>query len=511
MQQTNIFEALMPIFKFPKDKPIRLFESFAGVGMQRMALNRLKLPYVSVGISEIDKYALLAYKAVHGDCNNYGDICKMQTIPDCDIFTYSFPCFTGDTLVMTDNGSKRIDEVRSGDKVLTHKNRFMEVNSSANNGIKKIFKISAMSVDEIRTTENHKFYCREMYKVWNNERRSYDRLFHSPEWVETNNLTKKHYLGVAINEEKELPPYIGFVRERKDGRTYRKNHLLLDMQTKDFWWIIGRYIGDGWARTQEGIIICDDKKSYHEITEVLDRLLWNYNVVFEKTVAKIHIPFYEIKSYVAQFGSGASNKHLTNDVLNLPCDLLESFLTGYISADGSKVGNVIKASSVSKRLIYDIAQCIAKVYKTPYRIYSQQRKPHTIEGREITQRIIYTVVFKKEKKKQDHAFYENGYIWLPIRSIEEQGNEVVYDIEVEEDHSFMANGIIAHNCTDLSKAGKQAGLSGGTRSGLVYEVIRLLKATTNKPKAVVSDSQLYKQAGNGIVVDVFMAVLRPLF
>ena len=91
-QQTNIFEALMPTFKFSEDKPIRLFESFAGVGMQRMALNRLKLPYVSVGISEIDKYALLAYKAVHGDCNNYGDICKMQTIPDCDIFTYSFPC-----------------------------------------------------------------------------------------------------------------------------------------------------------------------------------------------------------------------------------------------------------------------------------------------------------------------------------------------------------------------------------------------------------------------------------
>jgi DNA (cytosine-5)-methyltransferase 1 len=52
----------------------------------------------------------------------------------------------------------------------------------------------------------------------------------------------------------------------------------------------------------------------------------------------------------------------------------------------------------------------------------------------------------------------------------------------------MANGIIAHNCTDLSKAGKQAGLSGGTRSGLVYEVIRLLKATTNKPKVLIMEN-----------------------
>ncbi len=74
------------------DYPLRLFETFAGIGCQRMALNRLKIPYVSVGVSEIDKYALMSYKAIHGDCKNYGDITKMQFIPDCDILTYSFPC-----------------------------------------------------------------------------------------------------------------------------------------------------------------------------------------------------------------------------------------------------------------------------------------------------------------------------------------------------------------------------------------------------------------------------------
>jgi len=57
-----------------------------------MAFNRLQIPYVSVGVSEIDKYALMAYKAVHGDCRNYGDITKMQSIPPCDVFTWSFPC-----------------------------------------------------------------------------------------------------------------------------------------------------------------------------------------------------------------------------------------------------------------------------------------------------------------------------------------------------------------------------------------------------------------------------------
>lgn len=55
--------------------------------------------------------------------------------------------------------------------------------------------------------------------------------------------------------------------------------------------------------------------------------------------------------------------------------------------------------------------------------------------------------------------------------------EIVYDIEVEDVHRFaLENGVIASNCTDLSLAGRQAGMvQGETRSGLVYEVIRILK------------------------------------
>lgn len=78
---------------------IRVFEAFAGYGSQAMALNRLRenyhqFDYEVVGISEIDKYALQAYQAVHGHCPNYGDISRVDwnTVPDFDLLTYSFPC-----------------------------------------------------------------------------------------------------------------------------------------------------------------------------------------------------------------------------------------------------------------------------------------------------------------------------------------------------------------------------------------------------------------------------------
>lgn len=47
-----------------------------------------------VGISEIEPTAIKAYTAIHGGCDNFGDICKIDSkqLPDFDLFTYSFPC-----------------------------------------------------------------------------------------------------------------------------------------------------------------------------------------------------------------------------------------------------------------------------------------------------------------------------------------------------------------------------------------------------------------------------------
>jgi DNA (cytosine-5)-methyltransferase 1 len=73
-------------------KKIKLFEAFAGIGTQALALKYQGIPYESVGISEIDKFAITSYEAIHGPVKNYGDIKLMETIPECDIFTYSFPC-----------------------------------------------------------------------------------------------------------------------------------------------------------------------------------------------------------------------------------------------------------------------------------------------------------------------------------------------------------------------------------------------------------------------------------
>lgn len=473
------------------DKPIRLIELFAGYGSQALALKYLGLPFEHYFVCEFDKYAIQSYNDIHGTNFEVSDVCDIKAtdlnVTETDkykyLITYSFPCFTGDTLVLTKEGYKRIDELSVDDYVLTHTNTYQRVLATRCTGKKETFLVKGMGIDELVCTSNHKFYVRKMTKHFptlSNGKRGVVREFTTPEWVECKDLTKKYYLGIAINQNAIIPVWKGVDYTWSDGRAARHKNMLNDyMNNADFWWLVGRYVGDGWHRSQGGIIICCEHSELSEITEVADRLHFNYSVVNERTIDKIHFANKEIEAFVTPFGKGAENKCIPGFVFDMPENLIRAFLEGYVSADGSydsKQG-LYRTSSVSRTLSYGIAQLVAKAYKTPYRVYKSVRADiSTIEGRLIHQKPSYTVAWKLDKRKQDKAFYENGYVWFPIQDITENGSEMVYDIETETDHSFTTNGVIVHNCTDLSLAGKRAGMQrdSGTRSSLLWEVERLL-------------------------------------
>ena len=77
-------------------KPIRLLSLFSGIGAFEKALDRENIPYELVNFCEIDKFAVKSYCAVHGvsEDKNLGDISKIasEDIPNCDLVTYGFPC-----------------------------------------------------------------------------------------------------------------------------------------------------------------------------------------------------------------------------------------------------------------------------------------------------------------------------------------------------------------------------------------------------------------------------------
>lgn len=64
-----------------------------------------------------------------------------------------------------------------------------------------------------------------------------------------------------INQESQIPTY--------------KN---LNLNNEDMWWVIGRYIGDGWCeyyelpRNEKRVIICCSKINPNKINDILDKV-----------------------------------------------------------------------------------------------------------------------------------------------------------------------------------------------------------------------------------------------
>jgi len=75
---------------------LKLFSLFSGIGGPEKALKRLGIEYELVGYSEIDKYASKSYSVVHNEpeIKNYWDITKIneKELPDFDLMTWGFPC-----------------------------------------------------------------------------------------------------------------------------------------------------------------------------------------------------------------------------------------------------------------------------------------------------------------------------------------------------------------------------------------------------------------------------------
>lgn len=71
---------------------LKIIELFAGIGSQHQALKNIGVEHEVVAVSEIDKYCIRSYEAIHGKVDNLGDICKIDCLPEADLWTYSFPC-----------------------------------------------------------------------------------------------------------------------------------------------------------------------------------------------------------------------------------------------------------------------------------------------------------------------------------------------------------------------------------------------------------------------------------
>jgi DNA (cytosine-5)-methyltransferase 1/DNA (cytosine-5)-methyltransferase 3A len=442
---------------------LSLFDGLSGC---RIALERVGIPPSKYYASEIDKYAIKVAQANYPDTVQLGSVTEWQNWDidwsSIDLVTGGFPCFVAGTLVTTRDGLKPIEEVKKGDEVITHKHRFKKVVVPMIKVSDHFNLVKIQGSHELKVTDEHPFYVRELSRKWDNELRRDKRCFSEPKWVDCKDLTTNHFVGVPINQNSISPSFSSDIH---------------------FWYMIGRYVADGYSsttnkhsrgkdnskadrRVYKTIITCG-KHEEPQMDSIINSVDYHTTKSVERTSIKYTISNKELWEFVQSFGRGAENKEIPPFLFDAPIEIIKSFLNGYLSGDGCLIHseeykrnkNMSQLTTVSEKLAYGLIQLVQKAYKTqPTITKAKVASKKIIEGREVNQKPFFAVRFYKQKPRLAKYFEEDGFIWTPFKSKERFEESIpVYNFEVEDDNSYAVNNLIVHNCQVWSVAGKQMG------------------------------------------------------
>lgn len=435
---------------------LKVFEAFSGVGSQHMVLRNLGVDYEVVGVSEIDKFVHQSYEAIHGETKNFGDISKLQPedLPDFDLFTYSFPCFTGDSLVFVkEKGYVPIKNVQVGDLVLTHTGEYKEVTAFYNQVLKPLFSVGSELTGEISTTENHPFYVRS---------RDAEGVLGSPMWMEVKELTSEDYLGFPINTESQLPHGYPSLSET--------------FQNMDFWRLIGVLMVYPFTLKGEEVILKVNEKQHYLLRDLTEGLFDTTSRDLGSSEMEFRIRSCAFVNYLRE----STIKHHRLDFqahwVQLPLQQIQALLRGFQSVSGQTVDFTSTLFITGKELFYGLSQLVLKAWRLPFTVRESINDHYRLE-------------FSELNTPSDTMIFEDNYVWVSVKSAMYMPYKAsVYDISVKDNHSFTVQNCIVHNCTDLSSAGKQRGFKkgSGTSSSLLWECQRLIEG--KKPKALLLEN-----------------------
>ena len=424
--------------------------------------------------SEINPFCSDLLTHHYPQVTNHGDFTKLIPLyqagegPHIDVLVGGTPCFPGDTRVLTDKGPVPISTLKVGDQVLTHTGRYRSVLAVGSKQAPTI-RVKGQGADII-TTHEHPFLSRIRMNVWDNDNRTYVRKFGQEEWTDAKDMNDRFWASVNSYPELPIPEVTVEGRETDPAIQF----------TPEFFWLVGTWVGNGWTRisTRRGyVMLADAHESEEELKNRISAAGLHASSSVMKTATRFQIASRPLARWLeSNFGKGAATKTIPAWVLGLPDTLRQSFLDGYLFADGNRTespdGWQIATTSpdlalTTKCLFWSFGRSVTVQRVVP------KRKACIIEGRTVNEAPYFQV---RSNDVARSSIELEGKRWGLVRKVEETGKiETVYNIEVADDNTYTAEGIIVHNCQSFSVAGLRAGLS-DPRGGLALSFVQLVAA-----------------------------------
>ena len=395
-----------------------MLDLFAGVGVA-VAAQSLGIEEQGVEIAP----EVVATRDAAGFNTPYNDVWEIEKAKHLDTSKMwaSPPCFGAGTPVLTRRGSVKIEDVVIGDYVWTHQNRWRKVIDTMNRTAE------AIQIGPVVTTPDHPFFSRQQWRKWRTrDRRGYEwGVGDESSWVHAGE-SKGHFWATPL--------------EVRGGESAPDS--LPDP------WIAGRYVADGWiSKDGLSLAIGDGREepsgawaisqSGPKCRRFTKRTKWDS--ILE-----------------SDFGSGAHHKTIPTWIFSTSDEYRREFLRGYLAGDGTVIRDGHRANTVSASLASQLRLLAISLDMTSALMFVKTPDTTVIEGRTVNQSDYYGVTFLENTGR--HTRDKDGFRWTKQRREPKPiGERTVYDITVEEDHSFTAWGYIVHNCQSYSTAGKGNG------------------------------------------------------
>lgn len=234
---------------------------------------------------------------------------------------------------------------------------------------------------------------------------------------------------------------------------------------EDLCYLLGFYLGDGWITKQpRGSQLCIAKCNHDEINKyVLDlfKKLFDIDLKFYQSwYYTYNIVLCEIFEYLCCYEK-ACYKYIPNWLYNTNKKNVLAFVSGLIDSDGNINASGYTIGTCSKKLIDSLSHLLNyyNITHTNYRHrYREVQPPHS-KTKIMTHEYIINLMLnvdektgiKQNNKKNNINHFCDFIDEIPdiklekVKKIEMLDDQEVFDIEVENNHNFIANNIVVHN------------------------------------------------------------------
>jgi len=356
---------------------------------------------------------------------------------------YVDQCFTGDTIVYTEDGPTEIRDVSIGDSLISSSGNFNRITKTfKNRRTGSVVEVAIkQSIRSAKVRHMHSFLTlKNQDKGVNFDviKNRLDKGIISTEWVDAENLTTNDFIAFPIINNEIDYPYTN-----DDCRFY------------------GLLLGDGWIHKNdtEGRLFLDTEKD--DIKWCTDYLLSrgiNPSVYKSGNNGRVSVVKWNINSNFkfsrAMLYNGLE-KAVHKSMLNLPKDKTLNIVRGIIESDGH-IGNDILLEMTSFNVIESIRYMLMR-FGILTCGYDRDRIGSKSTYKNITTRkktcVIRIPIVKDiadvlgiDEGDWVTFFKHCDFVYSRVASVKEVYiDEAVYDLEVEQDHDYLTHIGLAHN------------------------------------------------------------------